>query len=133
MRSINDVLLRGGDEALSVNGCAITVVKATTGEPLYHHSCLSHHRLTADNVVHVAQASRGRWKITNETNHVLQTKGDHLEPNFGHGQQSLAAVMLRLNLLALLFHTVLEWSEDKDALLRQVLARRQTFCNDIQA
>ena len=41
--------------------------------------------------------------------------------------------MLSLNLLAFLFHTVLEWSDDKYALLRRVLARRQTFFNDIQA
>jgi hypothetical protein len=41
--------------------------------------------------------------------------------------------MLSLNLLAFLFHTVLEWSDDRYALLRQVLARRQTFFHDIQA
>jgi hypothetical protein len=64
---------------------------------------------------------------------VLKTKGYHLEHNFGHGQQYLSAVMLSLNLLAFLFHTVLEWSDDKYALLRRVLARRQTFFNDIQA
>ena len=29
--------------------------------------------------------------------------------------------------------TVLEWSDDKYALLRRVLARRQTFFDDIQA
>src|SRR5438128_12664091 len=46
---------------------------------------------------------------------------------------NLAAVMLSLNLLAFLFHTVLEWSDDKYALLRQVLASRQTFFHDIQA
>ena len=28
---------------------------------------------------------------------------------------------------------MLEWSDDTYALLRQVLARRQTFCHDIQA
>jgi hypothetical protein len=133
VRYINDVLLRGGDEALSVNWFDITVVNATTGEQLYHNSCISNHRLTADNVGHVAQASRGRWKIENENNNVLKTKGYHLEHNFGHGQQYLAAVMLSLNLLAFLFHTVLEWSDDKYALLRRVLARRQTFFNDIQA
>ena len=83
--------------------------------------------------MHVAQARRGRWKIANENNHVLKTKGYHLEHNFGHGQQYLAAVMLSLNLLAFLFHTVLEWSDDKYALLRRVLARRQTFFNDIKA
>ena len=64
---------------------------------------------------------------------MLKTKGYHLEHNFGHGQQYLSAVMLSLNLLAFLFHTVLEWSDDKYALLRRVLARRQTFFNDIQA
>jgi hypothetical protein len=62
-----------------------------------------------------------------------KTKGYHVEHNFGHGQQYLAAVMLSLNLLAFLFHTVLEWSDDKYALLRRVLARRQTFFNDIRA
>jgi hypothetical protein len=45
-------------------------------------------------------------------------KGSHLEHNFGHGKQYLSAFMLSLNLLALLCHTVLEWSDDKYAVLR---------------
>jgi hypothetical protein len=77
--------------------------------------------------------SRGRWKSENENNNVLKTKGYHLEHTFGHGKQSLAAFLLRLNLLAFLFHTVLEGSDNKYALLRRVLARRQTFFQDIQA
>ena len=81
----------------------------------------------------MAQAGRGRWKIENENNNVLKTKGYHLEHNFGHGQQYLSAFMLSLNLLAFLFHTVLEWSDEQYALLRRVLARRQTFFEDIQA
>jgi hypothetical protein len=97
------------------------------------HSFLTNHQGTADNVAEAAQAGRRRWKIANEHNHVLTTKGYHVEHNFGHGQQSLAAIMLSLNLLALLCHTVLEWSDAKDALLRQVLARRQTFFEDIRA
>jgi len=32
-----------------------------------------------------------------------------------------------------LFHTVLEWSAEKYTRLRQVLARRQTFFEDMQA
>jgi len=64
---------------------------------------------------------------------VLKTKGYHVEHNFGHGKQYLSAFLLRLNLLAFLFHTVLEWSDDQYAILRRVLARRQTFFNDIQA
>jgi hypothetical protein len=132
-RYINDVLLRGGDDAMAVNWCELMIVRATTGEQLYHNSFITNHRLTADNVVDVAQAGRGRWKIENEHNNVLKTKGYHLEHNFGHGQQYLSAFMLSLNLLALLFHTVLEWSDEKYALLRRVLARRQTFFEDIQA
>ena len=81
----------------------------------------------------VAQAGRGRWKIENENNNVLKTKGYHIEHNFGHGKQYLAAFLLSLNLLAFLFHTVLEWCDDKYALIRQVLARRQTFFDDIRA
>lgn len=131
-RSLNDVLLLDGKDALSVNWFEMTVINAKTGEQLYHNSFITNHRVTAENVAAVAQAGRGRWKIENENNNVLKTKGYHVEHNFGHGQQSLAAVMLSLNLLAFLFHTVLEWSDDKYALLRRVLARRQTFFDDLR-
>jgi len=109
------------------------VVNAKTGEQLYHNSFITNHCVTAEHVAAVAQAGRGRWKIENENNNVLKTKGYHLEHNFGHGKQYLSAVMLSLNLLAFLFHTVLEWNDDKYALLRRVLARRQTFFDDIRA
>ena len=132
-RWLHDVLLLDGKETLAVNWFELTVVNATTGAQLYHNSFITNHRVTADNVAEVAQAGRGRWKIENENNNVLKTKGYHIEHNFGHGQQYLAALMLSLNLLALLFHTVLEWSDAKYTLLRQVLARRQTFFDDIRA
>ena len=132
-RYINEVFLRGGKDALSVNWLEITVVHAKTGEQLYHNSFITNHHVTDDNVVDIAQAGRGRWKIDNENTNVLQTKGYHIEHNFGHGKTYLAAFMLSLNLLAFLFHTVLQWRDDKYALLRQVLARRQTFFDDIRA
>ena len=75
-------------------------------------SPIINHRLSADNLAEVAQAGRGRWKIANENHNVLKTKGDHLEPNLGHGQQYLSAFMLSLTLLAFLFHTVVEWSDE---------------------
>jgi hypothetical protein len=102
-------------------------------QQLYYNTFITNHRLSAENVAQVAQAGRGRWKIENENNNVLKTKGYHLEHNFGHGKQYLSATMLSLNLLAFLFHTVLEWSDEKYALLRHVLARRQTFFVDIRA
>jgi hypothetical protein len=120
-RGINDVLLQDGKHTLSVNWLEITVINAKTGAQLYDNTFITNHRLSAQNVAQVAQAGRGRWKIENENNNVLKTKGYHLEHNFGHGKQYLSATILSLNLLAFLFHTVLEWSDEPYALLRQVL------------
>lgn len=132
-RYINDVFLRGGQDALSVNWLEITEVHGKTGEQLYHNSLITNHHITDDNVAELAQAGRGRWKIENENNNVLKTKGYHIEHNFGHGKRYLSAFLLSLNLLAFLFHTVLGGSDDKYALLRKTLARRQTFFDDIRA
>ena len=71
--------------------------------------------------------------IENDNTNVLKTKGDHLEHNLGHGQQELAAFLRSLNRRAFLCPTVLEWHGDKDALLRRVRARRQTFFEDRRA
>ena len=103
-RYLNDVLLRGGSGALVVHWLEITAVNATTGAQLYHNSLVTNHRLSPDNVSQVAQAGRGRWKVANENNNVFKTKGYHIEHNFGHGKRYLAAFLLRLNLLAFLFH-----------------------------
>lgn len=132
-RVLHDGLLLDGQAPWAVNGFALTVVNATTGEPLSHQSFITHHRVPADTVAARAQAGRGRWKIDNANTHVLKTTGYQIEHNFGHGQPSLAAFLRSLNRLALLFHTVWEWSDTKYALLRQVLARRQTFFEDIRA
>jgi hypothetical protein len=45
----------------------------------------------------------------------------------------LASFLLTLNLLAFLFHTILELLDANYRLLRQELATRQTFFNDIRA
>jgi len=74
VRYLNDVRL-----AVVTNACgqlvASTVVNATRGDQLYHNSCITNHRLNNDNIVAVAQASRGRWKIENENNNVLRPRG----------------------------------------------------------
>jgi hypothetical protein len=90
----------------------MTVVKAKTGAHLYSNPLITNHRLSTANVAQVAQAGRRRWKMENENHTVLKTKGYHREHNCGHGQQSLSATMLSLNLLAFLFHTVLAWSDE---------------------
>ena len=78
-------------------------------------------------------AARTRWKSENENNNVLKNYGYHLEHNFGHGDQYLALVLVMLNLLAFLFHTVLELCDEQYRRVRLELAVRRTFFNDLQA
>ena len=132
-RFVNEVPLRRGDEALSVNWCEITITREDTGQQLYHNAFITNHSLNRSNVVTVVRDGRARWKSENETNNVLKTKGYHLEHNFGHGQQHLANFMLTLNLLAYLFHTILELLDEQYRAVRQELVARQDFFNDLRA
>ncbi|KPQ31473.1 MAG: hypothetical protein HLUCCA11_23705, partial [Phormidesmis priestleyi Ana] len=64
---------------------------------------------------------------------VLKTKGYHLEHNFGHGKQHLATLLLTLNLLAFLFHTVLGLADERYQAIRHIRGTRQGFFQDILA
>jgi hypothetical protein len=57
----------------------------------------------------------------------------NLEHNFGHGSEHLSNLLLTMNLLAYLFHTILELFDRRYAVLRKALGRRQIFFNDIRA
>ncbi len=72
-------------------------------------------------------AGQTRCKIENENNNTLKTKGYHLEHNFGPGQQHLASALATLSILALLFHTLLELTDEKYRLLRAHLPTRKTL------
>ena len=76
---------------------------------------------------------RSRWKIENEHNNTLKTKGYNLEHNFGHGKENLSNLLITLNILAFLFHTILEYLDRRYALIRKILPRRTTFYNDLRA
>jgi hypothetical protein len=132
-RYATNIPLREGEEALRVNWCELTITKETDGTILYRNAFATMHHLDRTSVESVVQAGRARWKIENENNNVLKTKGYHLEHNYGHGKQHLSAVLLTLNLLAFLFHTVLGWVDQKYQLVTQALAARQTFFQDLQA
>jgi len=131
-RFVEDVPLRGGQDGLLVNWCEVTITHSKTGKQLYYNTFVTNHHLTEQNVIPLVEAGRARWKVENENNNVLKTKGYHLEHNFGHGQQYLASFLLTLNLLAFLFHTILELVDARYRLLRQELAVRQTFFNDVK-
>jgi hypothetical protein len=133
-RYANEVPLRAGQDALLVNWCEVTVTEGTDGEILYHNSFATNHQITDSTVHSIVCGGRTHWKIENENNNVLKTKGYHLEHNFGHGQEYLSSFLLTLNLLAFLFHTVLVGLVDeKYLLLRRTLSARKTFFNDVRA
>jgi hypothetical protein len=131
-RFVEEVPLRAGKDALMVTWCEVTITHAKTGKQLYYNTFVTNHSLTPETVVSVTDAGRARWKVENENNNVLKTRGYHLEHNFGHGQQHLASFLLTLNLLAFLFHTVLELLDANYRLLRETLGPRRTFFNDIK-
>lgn len=55
------------------------------------------------------------------------------EHNFGHGQAHLSTVLLTLNLLTFLFHTVVHLLDRQYQQIRRLRGTRQGFFNDVQA
>lgn len=70
--------------------------------------------------------------MENKNNNTLKTKGYNLEHNFGHGKQHLS-LLATLNLLSLLFHTLLELLDHQYKLMRTHLPTRKTFFEDLRA
>ena len=131
-RYLNGVPLRDGDDALLVNWCELTV-RRSDGKVTYKNSFTTNHLITNDTVAQIVLAGRTRWKVENENNNTLKTKGYNLEHNFGHGKQHLASFLATLNILSLLFHTLLERLDEKYKLLRSHLPTRKTFFDDLRA
>ncbi len=125
------VPLRDADDALTVNGCEITTTD-TDGEVWYCSAFATPLALNGGNVAEVVTAGRGRWKIENENNNTLKTKGYHFEHHYGHGQRHLSSWLASRMILALLTHTVLEWLDDQYQMLRRKLPSRQRLFNDIR-
>ena len=124
--------LTADPQALEVNWCELVMTREDTGELLYQNAFITDFRPTETTVEALVRDGRTRWKIENESNNVLKTKGYHLEHNFGHGQQSLASVLLSLNLLAFLFHTVLDLVDQQYQAIRAALGSRRTFFQDLE-
>jgi hypothetical protein len=127
-----DLPLRDSGDALDVNWCDVTVTDAH-GKRVYYNAFITDLPLSASSVATVCRYGRARWKIENEANNVLKTKGYNIEHNFGHGQQHLAAILLSLMLLAFLFHTIFDLFDERYQAIRRSLGTRQTFFDDLRA
>jgi hypothetical protein len=131
-RYVNQVPLRNSDDALMVNWCELVTTNAE-GDVVFRNAWATSHRITDDNVAALVAAGRARWKIENENNNTLKTKGYHFEHNFGHGKQHLSNLFATMILLAFLVHTTLDWIDAPYRAVRDALPSRRTFFEHLRA
>ncbi len=131
-RFVNQVPLRNTDDALLVNWCELTITDEKNNI-VYRNAFATDYLLDRKNIKQIIEAGRTRWKVENENNNTLKTKGYNFKHNFGHGKQHLSSLLASLNILAFLVHTVLEWFDQCYALVRNSLASRKTFFDDLRA
>jgi hypothetical protein len=131
-RFSNQLPLRDGNDALLVNWCELITTDAE-GKRVYKNAFVTDHLVTEANVASFIKAGRARWKVENENNNTLKTKGYNLSHNFGHGKQFLSQNLATLNLIAFLLHTILHFNDQAYQLIRDKLPTRKTFFDDIRA
>jgi len=96
-------------------------------KPSYSNSWITNKTITDNNVAYLAECGRARWKIENEHRNVLKNRGYNLEHNFGHGDSHAADLFFLLNLLALQFHTILEYCDLEYQLTYSAFSVRAAF------
>ncbi len=132
-RYANAIPIRDSDDAIAVNWCEVTITNKKTGKIMYHNAFVTNKQMRAETVEEICRSGRTRWKVENESNNTLKTKGYHLEHNYGHGKQYLASILASLTLIAFLLHTLLDMGCDLYRQLRQELPSRVSFFNDLRA
>jgi hypothetical protein len=126
------VPLKDGENAMKLNWMELAILDKD-GTVKKRFSFVTDLAITDENVKDRIAYGRSRWKIENENNNTLKTKGYHLEHNFGHGNQHLSNFLMTLNLLSYLFHTVAQIFDRRYILVRKTLSSRKMFFHDVQA
>lgn len=93
---------------------------------------ITDHKIHSDNVAAIVEDGRARWKTENENNNTLKKHGYNLEHNFGHGDKNLSNVLVTLNLIAFLCHTVLAMTSEAYQKIRKKLGARKKFFEHIR-
>ena len=131
-RSVNNVPIRESEPNLMVNWYEVEIFDAAKNRIIYQNSFITNHELQEQNIFKMIVCGRTRWKVENESNNILKNQGYNLEHNFGHGQENLSEILLSLNLLAFLFHNVLDLVNSMYQQVRESLGTRKRFFNDIR-
>jgi hypothetical protein len=126
------VPLKDGKDSLLVNFVEVTVKDRQTKKQLYHNAFITNNPLAEETLATIIDCGRARWKIENENNNTLKRQGYNLEHNFGHGKKHLASLLATMNILAFLFHTCLEFMNEKYQWLREVSGARKRLFESIR-
>lgn len=131
--------LKKGDKPLLVNFVEVTVTDRATGKQTYHSAFVTNHALTGKTEEEtgiilnaIVDSGRARWKIENENNNTLKTKGYYFEHNYGHGKKYLSSLLMSLILIAFLFHTLLDMTNLGYQQIRNLIGARVRFFNDLK-
>lgn len=125
--------LRDGSDAITLNWCELSIYREDDHSLLYRNAFATDLAINEKEVPEVIAWGRARWKIENENNNVLKTKGYNFEHNYGHGKKHLSTVLLSLMLLAFLSHTIFALTDGLYKTLRHQLGSRKTFFDDVRA
>jgi len=129
---INKVPIKGGEDALDTNWCEI-IITNEDGKKIYHNCFVTDIEITDKNIIQITSCGRARWKIENENNNTIKTKGYNLEHNFGHGKTYLSQTLCSLNILTFLFHTIQEFIDEQYIELRTLTNTRIEFFEELRA
>jgi hypothetical protein len=80
-RYANGVPLVEGEGALKVNWCEMTITGKRRKKP-HHNAWVTDWTIADENVAGIVATGRSRWKIENENNNTLKTKGCHCCPSW---------------------------------------------------
>jgi hypothetical protein len=130
-RYVNFIPIKDDPGALLVNWFEI-VSKKADGTIIYKNTFITNHIINGENILDLCLAGRARWKVENENNNTLKTKGYNLEHNFGHGEKNLSMVLATLNILAFLFHSVFELYDCIYQAIRKKIGARKTFFQTVR-
>lgn len=127
-RYLNGVPIRYDEkDPFMVNYFSLEIRTEGCSKPSYSSSWITNKAISDKNVAYLAECGRARWKIENEHNNVLKNRGYNLEHNFGHGSSHAADIFFLLNLLALQFHTLLEYCDIEYQLTYSIFSVRVAF------
>ena len=106
-RFIEKVPLKDGEDSLHVNWFEV-IEKNKSSKVVYHNNFITTHAITKEKLLDLSRAGKARWRIENENNNTLKTKGYCFEHNYGHSSKHLSYVFATLACIAFLFHIVMD-------------------------